>query len=114
MLPHSKEWNIQNIGLPTDHCLVTARVSNKFALHIGRERWTFPSFLLKDKELLDQVKAAGIKLKKDIDETHQHTNERNPQTLYKEFKTKVAEMTRERAHTKIPKVKSIWIDWTKK
>ena len=105
MLPHSKEWNIQNVRLPTDHHLVTARVSNKFAPHIGQGRWTFPSFLLKDKELLDQVKAAGIKLKKDIDKTHQRINERNPQTLYKEFKTKVAEMTRERARTKIPKVK---------
>lgn len=105
ILKNSREWMIQNTSLATDHKLVSMQFFDPGAPFIGKGRWTVPLFLLEDKNVMRQVKELGMTLADEIERCKfSRTPEKNPQTLYKKFKTDATSFIRKYAITAIPKL----------
>ena len=76
-------------GIMTDHQLISARISNNQMPDIGKGRWMLPLFILKDKNLTEEIIALGVNLQKSLEEnTNNCTALENPQTIFKDFKEK--------------------------
>ncbi|KAG1745583.1 Endonuclease/exonuclease/phosphatase [Suillus occidentalis] len=97
LLPYSKEWDIAPPGIHTDHQLVSARISRK-------GRWSLPLFVLKDKDLSEQIITMGKSLQTEIEKcSNQRTDDMNPQLAFSRFKTKAIHLCRTAAKKAIPK-----------
>jgi exonuclease III len=78
------EWKANPPSVPTDHWLVSVKFAPKDAPLIGGGRWTWPLTAIKNKNLLDKVVSAGIKVQKKIEtETNKPVESRSasPQIL---------------------------------
>ena len=107
LLNLSYEWIIESTTVPTDHRMVSARVTTTAAPHIGKGRWTMPTALLADQNFLKeaarlgtQALAAAVKCT-DNDARSEATN---PQMILKEYKTKIKDLARKIQKTKMPKL----------
>lgn len=89
------EWKIEPAPIPTDHDLVSARISSPTAPKIGRGRWAVPPRLIKYKTIKAEIQKLGCELERRMGNTTPNDpNQNNPQVLLREFKTKVREMAR--------------------
>ncbi|KAJ8592571.1 DNase I-like protein [Rhizopogon salebrosus TDB-379] len=105
ILPFSKEWNIGPPGMTTDHQLISARISNKRMPYVGRGHWTLPLFILKDKQVHDDLIALGKEMHRSIERSKQlRTASKNPQIALKEFKDNAIALCRKAAKKSIPKI----------
>ena len=90
-----KEWSINPPPIiPTDHDLITARISTPSTPVIGRGRWAIPTRIFKNKLVKTEIQALGNKLENDLRSLNGRSQQRNPQTLLKEFKTRVINLAR--------------------
>ena len=89
------EWKIEPAPIPTDHDLVSARISTPTAPEIGRGRWAVPTRLIKNRVIKAEIQKLGRELESRMSNiTQNNPNQNNPQSLLREFKTKVREMAR--------------------
>ncbi|KAG1766764.1 Endonuclease/exonuclease/phosphatase [Suillus occidentalis] len=107
ILSFSKDWTIEPAGIATDHQLISARISDIRMPFMGRGRWTLPLFILKDKDIKDQIIDMGHTMQLDIknllsDRSATH----NPQTIFKNFKDMAIKFCRDKARTSIPKIQN--------
>ncbi|KAH9851953.1 hypothetical protein C2E23DRAFT_869082 [Lenzites betulinus] len=86
-------WKITESGVPTDHKMIAVSIANRAEPYRGRGRWSLPLFLLEDPEMVAQMKELAAVM-----------SERNPQTVYREFKRKLRIAAREKAKEKVPKI----------
>ncbi|KAF9495485.1 hypothetical protein BDN71DRAFT_1391303, partial [Pleurotus eryngii] len=63
----------------------------------GRGRWTMPLHVLKDKTVMKKITLLGAKMVEEIASTNEHTDDRNPQTIFKKFKDQVITMVWDKA-----------------
>ncbi|KAH9848055.1 hypothetical protein C2E23DRAFT_871359 [Lenzites betulinus] len=89
-------WKITESGVPTDHKMIAVSIANRAEPYRGRGRWSLPLFLLEDPEMVAQMKELAAVMAR--------TAERNPQTVYREFKRKLRIAAREKAKEKVPKI----------
>ncbi|KAG1760575.1 Endonuclease/exonuclease/phosphatase [Suillus occidentalis] len=107
LLPFSREWEISPSGLHTDHQMVSARISSKTMPYVGTGRWSMPLYVLKDKQLGDEIMKLGEDLQKQISSSkNPRTAESNPQTAFKYFKDKAIKLCRTSAKKTIPMKKN--------
>ncbi|KII86547.1 hypothetical protein PLICRDRAFT_113737, partial [Plicaturopsis crispa FD-325 SS-3] len=100
-----RNWEIEPLGIATDHRMVSVNVIDQKAPFIGRGRWTMPLHLIQDKELTKEIHRLGLILQDRIEHNrYNRTEETNPQTLFKKFKDDVVAATRTRARVAIPKM----------
>ena len=105
LMNYSKDWTISPPGIAMDHQLVSVRISNQRAPFVGKGRWTMPLFLLKDKEVMCEIKQLGRDLELTLESVNTaRTAERNPQVLFQNFKDKITQIYRTKAKTAIPKL----------
>ncbi|KAF8867642.1 Endonuclease/exonuclease/phosphatase, partial [Infundibulicybe gibba] len=106
LLYRSCEWNIQAAPLNTDHRMATMKILDLDTPYVGRGRWSIPLFIIKDKEIINQIAEKGIKLADKIERIkYSRTAHQNPQTLFKTFKDEIVVLTRKHARSAIPKIK---------
>ncbi|KAJ7487493.1 hypothetical protein B0H11DRAFT_2408084 [Mycena galericulata] len=106
----SFEWEIQAVGIETDHRMVTMRLTTEEAPTIGHGRFVCPPHLMRDDILTKFIYEEGLKLydaqtavlQKEVD--GQWNPNHNCQTLYAEWKIKVCDKMRERAKIVVPKI----------
>ncbi|KAF9266934.1 hypothetical protein L218DRAFT_758195 [Marasmius fiardii PR-910] len=102
------EWSIKAVGIPTDHRLVTVKITNENSPDVGKGRWAWPLHLYSDKILNEFICHEGIELSGKIDSLKRSETERsehhNVQTLWEKFKTTVTSKVRERAKIAIPRL----------
>ncbi|EIW51316.1 uncharacterized protein TRAVEDRAFT_78071, partial [Trametes versicolor FP-101664 SS1] len=98
------DWSIVEPGIPTDHLMVVVAVENYKAPFIGKGRWVMQPHLLEDEDMKKTMITLGAELVRDINGLTTRTPERNPQTLYANFKHKLIQAARTRAKEKIPKM----------
>ncbi|KIJ60424.1 hypothetical protein HYDPIDRAFT_61309, partial [Hydnomerulius pinastri MD-312] len=104
-LTYIKEWQIEPSGLPTDHQLVSAKVSDHHMPFVGKGIWTLPLFILNNKEVTETILASGKNLQQRIVSSQRERSEIfNPQTVFKEFKDKAIKICRSAAKKAIPKI----------
>ncbi|KAF9778453.1 Endonuclease/exonuclease/phosphatase, partial [Thelephora terrestris] len=91
-------WETAPSPIPSDHDLITARISTPTSPKIGRGRWAIPTRLIKNKTIKKEIQMLGLKLQEDMERSQRRATGYRPQRLLKEFKTKVRDMIR--AHEK--------------
>lgn len=101
------EWDIQTVGIPTDHRMVSVKVATEDAPVIGPGRWVWPTHILKDKKLTAYIHEQGTIVEAEINRllrTGERSDEANIQTVWATFKDRVNEFARERAKIVIPRL----------
>jgi len=89
------EWKIEPAPIPTDHDIVSARISTPTTPEIGRGRWAIPTRLMKNKTIKTEIQKLGIHLENQLrNQNPAAQNPTSPQTLLREFKTNAREATR--------------------
>jgi hypothetical protein len=95
IINHATEWNIERTAVSTDHKMVSTCVTNPVSPYIGRGRWTMPLFLLKNKELCQEIQDMGIKLEEKVNNITDRSANVNTQLLFKAFKDEIIEKARD-------------------
>jgi exonuclease III len=106
-LQNSQEWDISPTGgILTDHWMATVRILSEGTPFQGPGRWSLPLYLLRDTKTKNEIKRLALELEKEIDRcTYRRTPERNPQSLFKTFKSELATFGRQRAKETTPALK---------
>ena len=90
-----------------DHLLVSVKITSPEMPFIGPSRWPMPMNLLKDVEMTKYMHERGKKLEEDIQGcAGNRTAERNPQTLYRDFKKDLRKALRKCTRIAIPKTQA--------
>ncbi len=88
------DWEIKTTGIPTDHRMVSVRISIHNSPNLGRGRWSWPKHLIKDKQLSAYMKEKGIQLQDTLESLSKNpdlrTPQYNPQTIWADFKKDIA------------------------
>ena len=100
------EWRTDDSGIVTaDHLLVSVRISDPGAPHIGKGRWSIPIHLLQDQEVSSLLNKSGSELLRNMENAiEQRTTEVNPQTLFRDWKDNSIKKIRDMARKKIPQI----------
>ncbi|KAJ7023368.1 Endonuclease/exonuclease/phosphatase, partial [Mycena alexandri] len=93
------EWEIQTVGIETDHRMVSVKITTVKAPTIGHGRWVWPAHLLKDKILAAYILEKGIELQAELGKlsAEERHSDRNAQTLWVTFKKGIGDKARERS-----------------
>lgn len=94
------DWTTENM----DHKMVSVKLAHHETPFIGKGRWTFPLFLLKDTKLMDGIMKEGKSLYEKLLTMMERSTE-SPQELYKKFKDEIREKAREQAKILILRMK---------
>ncbi|EIN11220.1 DNase I-like protein, partial [Punctularia strigosozonata HHB-11173 SS5] len=88
------EWVCQTPGVVTDHRIVWMKYAPTTMPYMGPGRWTWPSGLTNETHTISSVEKIGMRLQENLNRLRGEgrTGERNPQTLWQEFKDRTAEM----------------------
>ncbi|KAJ7024096.1 DNase I-like protein [Mycena alexandri] len=101
------EWDIQTVGIETDHRMVSVKISTEKSPTIGHGRWVWPAHLTRDKTLAKYIHEKGLELQAELEEIPidgVQNPQRNAQTLWMEFKKDIGAKARERAKILVPKI----------
>ncbi|KAJ7083533.1 Endonuclease/exonuclease/phosphatase, partial [Mycena epipterygia] len=104
------EWDIQAVGIETDHRMVSVRLTTEEAPTIGHGRWVWPAHIVRDKEVVAFILEEGLKLQETLEQVAQSeavgqwNPNHNAQTLWITFKTRLCNKARERAKIVVPKI----------
>ena len=100
---------IKPSGVPTDHWLVKVKFAPRDAPYIGNGRWTWPLYMLENKDLMNKVVQRGIELETDLASVSSENMDRrieNPQTLWSAFKEDIAKIAKDTARKSYYKLNS--------
>ena len=95
MFVECSNWEHAPAPVPTDHSMISARISTPSAPKIGRGRWAMPPRLIKQKRLRATIQEKAKALQTSIENMSYRTPQRNPQRLLKVFKTEVRWLAKE-------------------
>ncbi|KAJ7605533.1 Endonuclease/exonuclease/phosphatase, partial [Mycena polygramma] len=101
------EWDMQSVGIKTDHRMITMKLTTEDAPEMGHGRWVWPLHLTKDKALAAVILEKGITLQEGLEalpNSGPRNLAQNAQTLWMEFKTQIWDAARKRAKIMIPKI----------
>ncbi|CAK5283637.1 unnamed protein product [Mycena citricolor] len=102
------DWGIKRVGIETDHDMTWMKITTERAPTVGRGRWAWPAHVIKDKVLAEYIQETGMELERELKEItaseDRRTRDRNAQTLWAAFKSKIGGKARERAKTLTPKI----------
>ncbi|KAI9062429.1 DNase I-like protein, partial [Trametes sanguinea] len=97
-------WGHDEPGIPTDHKLVSVKVTNRREPFVGKGRWSMPAHLLNDDVVKKAMRELGAKLCSEIAGIRERSDCDNPQKSYASFKEDLSKSIRDRAKRKIPKI----------
>ncbi len=102
----ARNWKIHEGGVRSDHSIVSVEVTCASMPDMGRGRPTFPAFLLKDKQLAKDMKAAGMRAIQDLHdiEIRGRSETVNAQTVLARLKAEWMRMARQRERETVPKL----------
>ena len=104
-LADCKDWEITQPPIPTDHEIVSAKITTPTTPEIGRGRWAIPPRLLKNKYIKGEIQKLGMKLEDKIAARPPRTETNNPQIWLQEFKSKALNIIRTYEKKTQPKIK---------
>jgi hypothetical protein len=107
LLETSIDWRIEPSGIPeSDHDLASVVLTDPEVPNIGKGRWSFPEYLLKDKIFIeDAIKTLkDAQTKMDSVDFLGRTNQRNQQKVLAAMKKRLRERAKERDNEIVPKI----------
>ena len=106
MFPECSGWEIDAPPVPTDHDIVSAKISMPTAPKIGRGRWAIPTRLVKQQAFKKMVQERAMRLQHELEQLTQHTAQRNPQKLLRDFKKDIRDLARDHERRAQPMIKN--------
>jgi hypothetical protein len=106
LMDQAYEWEIQTVGVKTDHKMVSVRLTTANAPTTGPGRWVLPKHVMKDKYLSEFVQTRGLELQSRLREVVRlpvRDPQYNPQTLWACFKREFIIQARRRAKIAVPR-----------
>ncbi len=103
----AREWRYSEVGVRTDHSLVSVQLTPENSPIVGPGRPLFPMQLIKDKRLTKDIKTRGMTAMRELDAlTHGLTRseEENPQLILHRFKEDAMKIARERERMVVPRL----------
>ncbi|KAJ7620572.1 hypothetical protein DFH06DRAFT_1010723, partial [Mycena polygramma] len=110
MFEDSFEWDIQTVGIETDHRMVSVRLTTETAPTMGHGRWVWPSHIIRDKQVAEFIQKKGIKAQEEIaaveqlEANGQWNPNHNKQTIWAKLKASICDKARDRAKIVVPKI----------
>ena len=104
MFTECTNWELTHTPIPTDHDMVSAKISMSTAPVVGRGRWAVPPRLMKQQRLRTAIQEGAKSLQRKLENMGQRKPWRNPQTLLKDFKTEVRCMARDHERKNQPMI----------
>ncbi|KAJ7087810.1 Endonuclease/exonuclease/phosphatase, partial [Mycena epipterygia] len=108
---HTYEWDMQSVGIQTDHRMVSMKMTTAAAPTIGHGRWVWPAHLMRDKILTEYIHERGMILQAQLDDLERRQSqgdaryiENNAQTMWMGYKIAIGDKARERAKIIVPKI----------
>ena len=98
------DWTHETPGIPSDHKMVSIRVTHTNAPFIGNDRWSWPLGLIHDKELNKYIKTRGQRMHQEMNNLRPEDRSQNPQTLWQDFKNDIKNEAIKAAKKQIPKM----------
>ncbi|KAJ7244520.1 hypothetical protein C8J57DRAFT_1082995 [Mycena rebaudengoi] len=101
------EWDIQTVGIETDHRMVSTRLTTEGAPTLGHGRWVWPTHIIRDQVLAKYIHEKGLELEKELDcisNRPGRSENYNVQTVWARFKAEIGKKARERAKIVVPKI----------
>ena len=105
----STEWNIEHTAIPTDHRIVSARISCRESPFIGKGRWTIPLQLIHDHTFIKALASLGEKALTTAQKSDQEggrTDQNNAQLALHQFKREARTLARNTLKRKTPKIQA--------
>jgi len=100
----ANEWDIKISPISTDHNAVSVKIANPGIPSQGHGRWQMPMFLLRDHDFQKETKQLAQELSNKINNIGKRTQQKNAQTLHKEFKGQIKNLAIKKAKQAIPKM----------
>ncbi|KAH6911652.1 Endonuclease/exonuclease/phosphatase, partial [Coprinopsis sp. MPI-PUGE-AT-0042] len=90
-LDMARWWMIQHTGIQTDHQLVSVQLAPPSAPEIGKGRSTFPIAVLSHKQDIVKLLDVAADFERQLEslKPEERSEEHNPQTLWRSFKTQL-------------------------
>ncbi|KAJ7328025.1 Endonuclease/exonuclease/phosphatase [Mycena albidolilacea] len=107
LMAHTYEWEIETVGIRTDHRMITMKLTSEDAPSMGHGRWVCPPHIMRNKNFKKFVHEAGMKLINDllkIGRPIPRTPAHNEQTVWKEWKDDVYAEGHRLAKIVVPKM----------
>ncbi|KAF9783393.1 Endonuclease/exonuclease/phosphatase, partial [Thelephora terrestris] len=92
------DWDINPTPIPSDHDLISAKISTPTSPKIGRGRWAIPTRLIKNRTIRKEIQRLGQEYQSRMERAQNDRATYKPQRILKKFKTQVRETIR--AHEK--------------
>jgi len=99
-------WKISPSPIPSDHDLISASIATPSSPTVGRGRWAIPTRLFKKKHIKEELQKLGSELQRKMENAQLRTEQVNPQTLLREFKTKARETLRKHEKINQPQIQN--------
>lgn len=87
--------------------MISVRITCESAPILGRGRWTMPTHLMYDKQIMKYIREEGARLKEEMDKldnAEQWDPSYNHQTTWAKFQNDFAKLARERCKIVVPKL----------
>ncbi|KAG1798856.1 uncharacterized protein HD556DRAFT_1430732 [Suillus plorans] len=98
------EWALSVSQILTDHHMVSVRFAPLGLPHTGKGRWSWPVGVITDDNLIKQIIRIGIETQQAFDKVGQRTNTKNPQMIWKAFKSKITNTTKDTTEKHLAKI----------
>ncbi|KAJ7347214.1 Endonuclease/exonuclease/phosphatase, partial [Mycena albidolilacea] len=107
LIDQTYEWEIETVGIRTDHRMITMKLTSENAPTMGHGRWICPPHIMRHKAFKNFVHKTGLELidsLRKIGRPLPRTETHNAQTLWKEWKDKIYTEGRRLAKIVVPKM----------
>ncbi|KIJ55067.1 hypothetical protein M422DRAFT_241148 [Sphaerobolus stellatus SS14] len=100
---HSSNWIATPPPILSDHDIVNVRVFNATMPYVGTGRWTIPLFILKEENIMKEIRQKGMQCLQSIESLQAHEHE-HIQQIYSTFKQELINTIRNYAKKCIPTI----------
>jgi hypothetical protein len=107
LMEHAYEWEIESVGIKTDHRMVTVKLTTEKAPTLGHGRWVCPLYIIQHRAFKKFVHENGLVLVKRLEAVavwEIRDEGQNTQTIWKRWKDQVYDEARRLAKIVIPKM----------
>ncbi|KIK36520.1 hypothetical protein CY34DRAFT_66700, partial [Suillus luteus UH-Slu-Lm8-n1] len=100
-------WDSCTSAIPTDHRMVLVRFAPNNTPFVGKGRWSWPTSLINDEELIKKISKTGITVQNKItNQRAPRSNTENPQKEWEEFKIQIQQLAKITAKEHLNKIRT--------
>lgn len=107
---NSRDWEITESGIHTDHQLVSVKLANPKSPYVGKGRWSIPPFALENRKIIRTIVEKGRSLQLEMEDMisaqQDQRTKGDVQHAFAKFKEEITSHIREFTRVEIPKMEA--------